>query len=78
MHSATWHESPQSIEFTDRVYLDVHIQESNDPSSKNIVCGVRDSEWINLLTEDEIFSNSRRQRLDALYKQLSNYKGANE
>jgi hypothetical protein len=70
MHSAAWHESPPNTDLTDRVYLEVHIQDANDPSTKNVICGERTSEWSNLLTVDAIFVNSRTQRLKNLYQQI--------
>jgi hypothetical protein len=73
MHSAAWHESPENIELTDRVYLEVHIQDVNDPSTKNVICGERTSEWTNFLTIDEIFVNSRTQRLKSLYQQVESF-----
>ena len=72
MHSAAWHESPANTDLTDRVYLEVQIQDANDPSTKNVICGERTSEWSNLLTGDEIFSNSRTQRLKDLYQKTQN------
>ncbi len=71
MHSAAWHESPANINLTDRVYLEVHIQDANDPTTKNIICGERTSEWSNLLSAEEIFINSRTQRLKSLYQQIN-------
>jgi hypothetical protein len=71
MHSAVWHESPANNDLTDRVYIDIHIQDANETSSKNIICGERTSEWSNQLSGDEIFINSRTQRLKSLYQQVN-------
>ena len=71
MHSAAWHESAANTDLTDRVYLEVHIQDANEPTTKNIICGERNSEWLNLLTSDEIFVNSRTQRLKSLHQQVN-------
>jgi hypothetical protein len=74
MHSAAWHESPANTDLTDRVYLEVHIQDANEPTTKNIICGERTSEWSNLLSGDEMFVNSRTQRLKSLYQQVNELK----
>jgi hypothetical protein len=71
MHSALWHESPVNSDLTDRVYIDIHIQDANEPTTKNIICGERTSGWSNLLSADEIFVNSRTQRLNQLYQQVN-------
>ncbi len=71
MHSATWHESPENVLRTDRVYLEIHIQHIDEPTTKIHVCGERKSKWLLHLKEDEIFRNSRTQRLRALYKELN-------
>ena len=71
MHSSVWHESPTNKTLTDRVYLQVNIQDANCFTTKNVICGERTSEWSNLLTVDEIFLNSRTQRLKSLYQQVN-------
>jgi ectoine hydroxylase-related dioxygenase (phytanoyl-CoA dioxygenase family) len=71
MHSSVWHESPTNKTLTDRVYLQVNIQDANCSTTKNVICGERTSEWSNLLTVDEIFLNSRTQRLKSLYQQVN-------
>jgi len=70
MHSAIWHESPENVEHSERIYLEIKIRDANDPSTKNIICGERTSEWSLPLSPDEIFKNSRTQRLKNLYNQI--------
>lgn len=70
MHSATWHGSPENTDKTNRVYLEVHIQAVDEPSTRTVICGERRSQWRLTLTEDDIFKNSRTQRLRGLYKQV--------
>lgn len=74
MHSATWHESPVNSALTDRVYLEVHIQDINEPTTKIEVCGKRHSQWKIPLGPDEIFNNSRTQRIKALYGEIESLK----
>jgi len=69
MHSSTWHQSPISVTKKDRVYLEVHLQNINDPSTVMEVCGTRSSQWRLTLKGDELFVSSRVQRLKALYKE---------
>jgi hypothetical protein len=75
MHSGTWHESPENGELTDRVYLEVHIQDINEPTTKFVICGQRQTEWLLHLTEHELFVNSRTQRIKRLYEEVDRLKG---
>ncbi|MBY0416957.1 MAG: phytanoyl-CoA dioxygenase family protein [Pararheinheimera sp.] len=75
MHSATWHCSHENIDLTDRVYLEIKIQDANDPTTKHVLCGERTSLWHFDLTNDELFKNSRSQRLKQFYD-LKNKIGA--
>ncbi len=68
MHSALWHSSGQNLSGEERIYLDVHIQDANEPSSSEVLTGESDGQWILDLSHDEIFSNSRSQKLKALYQ----------
>ncbi len=72
MHSATWHESPTNVALTDRVYLEIHIQSADAPTTRKVITGLRQTEWQNHLGQDELFLNSRRQRLKFLYNELNN------
>jgi hypothetical protein len=73
MHSAVWHGSPENKNLKDRVYLEVKIQDANDSTTRNVLCGTRNAEWGNLLTPDEIFKNSRTQRLKQFYQQVEDH-----
>lgn len=70
MHSALWHSSGANLSGEERVYLDVHIQDANEPSSSQTLTGASDGQWILNLSHDEIFSNSRSQKLKALYQKI--------
>lgn len=70
MHSAIWHESPENQDLTERVYLEIKIRDANDSSTKTVICGHRNSLWANSLTPDEIFKNSRAQKLRDLYSKI--------
>jgi ectoine hydroxylase-related dioxygenase (phytanoyl-CoA dioxygenase family) len=74
MHSATWHESPENKTLSDRVYLEAHIQDSNDPTTKIEICGQRNSEWVMHLTQDQLFHSSRAQRIKRLQQEIENLK----
>jgi Phytanoyl-CoA dioxygenase (PhyH) len=74
MHSGTWHQSPENSTGEDRVYLEVHIQHIDEPTTKIQVCGDKKSKWSLHLTEDEILTNSRTQRLRKLYKEIEELK----
>jgi hypothetical protein len=78
MHSAVWHGSPQNKNLKDRVYLEIKISDANDPTTHNVICGERTSEWSNLLSADAIFVNSRSQRLKNLYQQLNDINASTE
>ena len=68
MHSAVWHSSGENKARLDRVYLDIHIQAADEPSTKEILVGSKKSEWVLNMDHDEIFSSSRTQKLKALYQ----------
>lgn len=74
MHSATWHQSPENVSLSERVYLEVHIQHIDEPTTKIPVCGTRKSKWMLHLSEDEILKNSRTQRIRKLYKEIEDLK----
>ncbi|RZL04461.1 MAG: hypothetical protein EOP36_00145 [Rubrivivax sp.] len=74
MHSATWHQSPENTSGRDRVYLEVHIQDIDEPTTRLAICGERKSPWSLSLSEDDIFKNSRTQRLRGLYRDIESLK----
>ncbi len=68
MHSALWHSSGENNAKSDRVYFDIHIQAADEPSTKEVLVGVKNSEWVLNMDPDEIFSSSRTQKLKAFYQ----------
>ncbi len=70
MHSSTWHESPQSKNLKDRVYLEVHIQPLDEPTTRWEICGKRTSNWVLHANEDQIFKDSRTQRIRRMAAEL--------
>jgi hypothetical protein len=67
MNSAIWHKSEKNLDETPRIYLEIKIQDANDPTSDYIACGKRHSEFSNLLGVDEIFKSSRVTKLKKFY-----------
>lgn len=70
MHSSLWHESDENFEKKDRIYLEVHIQNANDPSTKFMIVGKRKNTVGIPFDKNKIFSNSRVQRIVALKNKL--------
>ncbi len=68
MHSAIWHGSSRNDSSTSRVLYDVQIQPVNDPSSLISLCDHPLSPWRLRLDNEEIFSNSRVQRVAGVKK----------
>jgi len=68
MHSALWHKSGENKSGKERVYIDIHIQSANEPTTKKIITGKRKSGWTLNCSNDFIFENSRTQKLKKLYK----------
>jgi len=77
MHSCTWHHSPVNATREERVYLEVHLQNIDEPSTVMEVCGTRTSPWRLTLKGDDLFVNSRVQRLKALYKERDMWRESN-
>lgn len=73
MHSCLWHESDKNFSKKNRIYLEVHIQNSNDPSTKFVILGKKKSLAIPF-DKKRIFSNSRTQRIKILKKELKKLK----
>lgn len=63
MHSSLWHESNQNFEKSDRIYLEVHIQDINEPSTKYSILGKKNNHIKIPFDPAKIFSNSRAQRI---------------
>lgn len=74
MHSATWHKSLESKNKKDRVYLEIHIQNIEDPSTVIEILGWRKSNWKLNISNDEIFNNSRVQKIKKMYLEIEGLK----
>lgn len=74
MHSAIWHKSPENLSGSPRVYLEVHLQSADEPTTKKVLCGKRRSAYKFELLENEIFSSSRKIKLQSLFSQVEQLK----
>ena len=75
MHSSLWHESKKNINKTDRIYLEIHIQELDEPSTKFKISG-RIKKGLNIpFDKSKIFSNSRIQRIIKLKNKIKKLEG---
>jgi len=63
MHSSLWHESGKNFNMKDRIYLEIHIQDANEPSTKFIITGKNKKKIKIPFDKSKIFSNSRTQRI---------------
>jgi len=63
MHSSLWHESGKNFNMTDRVYLEAHIQDANESSTKFVIIGKNNNKIELPFDKSKIFSNSRVQRV---------------
>lgn len=70
MHSALWHESDKNIIKTNRIYLEIHIQSIDEPSTKYDILGVRNKIFKPLFQKNNIFSNSRVSRIINFKKKI--------
>jgi len=68
MNSGTWHESPESQTKEPRVYLEFQIRDGKDPAARDYIFGSDSRRWVINMTVDEIYLDSREQRLVRLYK----------
>jgi len=68
MNSYTWHSSGENKDRTERIYYDIHINSCHDPASRYLIPKEDTREYILNYDNDNIFSNSRLQRL-ASYKE---------
>jgi len=76
MHSALWHFSPQNISGKTRLYLEIHIQNLEDPTTRIKICGSRKSAWVMHATAaDLIVSNPNHneddKEIDRLFERYS-------
>lgn len=70
MHSSLWHESYINYSKIDRIYLEVHIQDANEPSTRFLILGNKKNKIEIPFDKDKIFSNSRTQRIIRLKKKI--------
>ena len=63
MHSALWHESNINYLKSDRIYLEIHIQNIDDPTTRYNILGKKNKILRPLFKKDNIFSNSRVSRI---------------
>ena len=70
MHSSLWHESEKNFEKKDRIYLEVHIQDINEPSTKYLICGKKSNLMKIPFDKNKVFSNSRSQRIVKLKNKI--------
>ena len=70
MHSALWHESNENILKSDRIYLEIHIQNIDEPTTKYSILGTRNKLIKPLFQRSKIFSNSRVSRIINFKKKI--------
>jgi hypothetical protein len=70
MHSSLWHESKKNFKKKERIYLEIHIQDSAEPFTKFTIIGKKKSSIGIEFNKNKIFSNSRTQRIIRLKNKL--------
>ncbi len=70
MHSSLWHESEKNYKKIDRIYLEVHIQDADEPSTKFVITGKRNNTIKIPFDKNKLFSNSRVQRIVKLKNKI--------
>ena len=55
MHSALWHESDKNFTKSNRIYLEIHIQNIDEPFTKYNIIGTRRKNIKPLFKKDKIF-----------------------
>lgn len=70
MHSSLWHESKKNFSKMNRIYLEVHIQNLEEPSTKYKIIGKRKKNMTIPFKKEKIFSNSRVQRIIKLKNEV--------
>ena len=71
MHSALWHESSKNLTKRNRIYLEIHIQEIDEPTTKYNILGISHKKLRPLSQKNNIFSNSRVNRIIQFKKKNS-------
>jgi len=70
MHSALWHESNKNFIKSNRIYLEIHIQNIDEPTTKYNISGTRNKILKPLSQKNNIFSNSRVSRIINFKKKI--------
>ena len=70
MHSSLWHESNKNFKKINRIYLELHIQNIDEPNTKYNILGTRKRIMKPLFQRDNIFSNSRVSRIINFKKKI--------
>jgi ectoine hydroxylase-related dioxygenase (phytanoyl-CoA dioxygenase family) len=70
MHSGIWHYSEKATKDMPRIYLESKICSADDPAAETIVCGRRTNAWSIKYAHDDLFEDSRTQRLRNLYEKI--------
>ena len=70
MHSSLWHESEKNYSKMNRIYLEIHIQNLEEPSTKYKITGKRKKNMNIPFEKEKIFSNSRVQRIIKLKNKI--------
>ena len=74
MDSSLWHKSPENKAKSLRLYLEINIQDANDPSTKYVLYGEKQKAYSISNDIDQLFVSSRVQRIKDLYREIENYK----
>lgn len=71
MHSALWHESRENFIKNNRIYLEIHIQNIDEPTTKYNILGIKNKTIEPFFKKNNIFSNSRVSRIINFKKKIS-------
>jgi hypothetical protein len=74
MHAGVWHKSPEFISGDTRVYFELSVRSINDPGMKIPLRGYDSRDWILKISVDDLFCDSREQRVRRLSEQLKSSK----
>lgn len=70
MHSGVWHESPAYVKGDARIYFELNFRSINDPAMKIPLKGEDCRDWILKISVDDLFVDSREQRIKKLYEKF--------
>jgi hypothetical protein len=73
MHAGIWHKSPKFITGEARIYLELNFRSINDPAMKLPIYGIDRRDWVLKISVDDLFLDSREQRIKKLYEKLDHY-----